>query len=336
MASVHKMAPEFKPGAIGRLFVESGFTEVFSPGDLVALKLHVGEPVNRTFIKPEYVREVVDAVQGAGGKPFLTDSTTLYRRGRFNAVDHLLTAWSNGFTSEAVGAPFVVSDGLTGESGVEVEVRDSLLLDSIEVAQAVYEADALIALTHSTGHISAVYGGAIKNLGMGCVTKNGKRAVHYPGVPIVDEQKCVACGACAKLCPHKVIEVIGHAVVDRSWCVACGRCVDACPNGALARGDTWQEDFLAALVDSAKAVLSTFSRDRVGFMNFLVDVTEGCDCVTQTPLLMPDKGVLASKDIVSIEQASLDLIEVLDAGLQVDYAEKAGLRSREYSTVDVT
>jgi hypothetical protein len=310
-------------------------------GALVAIKLHMGELINYRFIRPSFVREIVAAVREAGAKPFLTDTTTLYPRARHNAVDYLDTARKNGFDFTTIGAPVIIADGLTGERGVMVETGGTLLKE-IEIGQAIYEADYLVALTHCTGHISVGYAGAIKNLGMGCTTKNGKRAVHQFSIPVVDTETCEQCESCIDSCPFSAIQMDEFPAINAELCIGCARCVKACPSGAMQYPAGWFEKYITALVEAAQALIKKFDQNCC-FINFLTDITAMCDCTFQKETLVPDLGALASRDILSIDQASYDRIteaagrDVLrdaveiDGQLQFAIAEKLGMGSRTYT-----
>lgn len=282
-----------------RLLEESKLYKKISKDDLVAVKLHIGEKFNHKFIKPLWVKDVTDFLKEQEYRPFLTDTTTLYRGNRFTALGYLETAEVNGFNFDR-DVPIIIADGLTGEHGIEFE--------KTEIAQAIYEADFLLVITHCTGHISTGYGGAIKNLGMGCVTKNGKRKIHKYSMPSVDREKCIKCGTCQKNCPYNVITLNEFPKLDPKWCVGCGRCIDICPSGALYRKGGWFKNYIRALVESANSVIRKFS-DEIYFINFLTNITADCDCAPQRENLIPDIGIISSDDIVSIDAASYDLIE---------------------------
>jgi uncharacterized Fe-S center protein len=338
MTEVYRLAKLYRPAQIRDLFQRVSELE---QGALVAVKLHMGELINYRFIRPPFVRELVAAIRAAGATPFLTDTTTLYTRGRQNAVDHLNTARQNGFNFATIGAPVIIADGLTGESGVLIETGGELVKE-IEVGQAIYEADYLVTVTHCTGHLSTGYAGALKNLGMGCCTKNGKRAVHRFSIPECDETKCEQCASCIEACPYSFIQMGDYPEIDPRGCVGCARCIKACPTGAMHRPEGWYEAYTTAVVEAAHAILKHFE-DKRCFINFLTDVTTMCDCVVQQRPFIPDLGALASHDIVSIEQASFELIQAaagrdllaeaagVHGEIQFAIAEQLGLGSRSYT-----
>ena len=99
-----------------RLTEQAGVAEVVGNGDLVAIKMHFGEKGGHAYIRPTFVRRVVDQVKANHGKPFLTDSSTLYPGERKEAVSALTCAIENGFAYAVVNAPLIMSDGLRGHS----------------------------------------------------------------------------------------------------------------------------------------------------------------------------------------------------------------------------
>jgi hypothetical protein len=318
---------------------------------MVALKLHFGEPGNRDVWRPEQVREVVRCVKGGNGLPFVTDANVLYRSMRHNAVEHLMVAHGNGFSHESCGAPLIIADGLRGDSSVELDIPGGRHHRRAKIAAEIARADAVMVLTHVTGHIQFGMGAAIKNLGMGSGSAAGKQMMHDRFRPEVDEAKCIACGQCARHCPTDAITVPpgAKARVDLKLCVGCGECVAHCPSGAIPVqwGDTegLQErtaEFCAAIMNGRP--------EKFGFISLLTGVTGQCDCLrNRGRRLCRDLGVLASRDPVAIDQASLDLVlrepgagEGLAAecpgaraGLAHETAERLGLGSRRYEIVEV-
>ena len=277
-------------------------------GDIVAIKIHPGEYGNTTYIRPVLVKTVVDLVKAAGGIPFVTDSTVLYKSKRFNAVEALETAATNGFTHASMGVPIVCADGLRGNDSVTVKV-DGTRLEDITVASAIANADSMIMISHCKGHPASGFGGAIKNLGMGCVDKEGKAKIHAPGIPEVNTEKCVACGKCIDYCPWDVISLEnGKALIDKDKCKGETSCMAACKYNAIESPEDYfiplQEMLAEAAIGPVKALDS-----KIGYINWIFDLTPGCDCFNfSAPAFSKDVGILASNDPVAIDKASIDLI----------------------------
>lgn len=284
---------------------ESGVFDVVEKGDKVAVKLHVGELGNPNYVKPFFVKLIVDAIRAKGGKPFLTDTTTYYPLKRNNAVDHMETAVANGFSF----APFIVADGMIGENGVRLASSDPLLSD-IEVADAIYHADAMIAVSHLKGHPLAGFGGAIKNLGMGGVTKRTKLAQHRLLDLVIDEGLCQGCGTCADACWFGLPRMEGdQAVIDSPDCMRCPICRNACPEGAIRLEN--RDDLPRGLSVAAKGVADTFAPGKVSFLNFAHDISTVCDCApVPGEKFSTDLGVFAAFSALSIDAAGARRIDL--------------------------
>ena len=294
--------------ATEHLFDAAGFADCITPGDIVAVKLHFGERGNTAFVPPIFVRRIVEKVKNCGGKPFLTDSNTLYRGSRANAVDHTVTAIENGFGYATVGAPIVIADGMSGKEYVEVRV-DGTHFEAVKIGAAVVHADALIAVTHFKGHEATGFGGVMKNLGMGLGARSGKQMMHADFRPVVDASKCTACGECADWCPVDAIAVGDVATTDHGICIGCGECVVTCPYSAIAVD--WSTDAAKMQEKVAEYVKGALAgkEGKIGCFNFLLNITPDCDCwhFSGAPFV-PDIGILASKDPVAIDRASVDLV----------------------------
>jgi hypothetical protein len=343
---------------VGRVFESiAGF---ISKGDSVAVKVHMGERGNITYLRPIFVRKIVDLVKQAGGKPFVTDTTTLYPKNRFTAEEHLETAAFNGFTAESVGAPIVIADG-DGYNGISSSVErvvDGCELRSVRVARAIAEADALIVLSHFKGHDLSGFGGALKNIGMGCVTKDGKAAQHMVCRGAFNELKCNGCGVCAGKCVFNAMTIKnGKPSRDDEKCMSCNNCLFHCPQSAWYLPEGVKERFQVYLAHAASAVLRMF-RDNVGFINFIQDITPLCDCCTPAGRpVAQDVGIAASIDPVAIDKASIDLIDQsvpilefasasppdilgklnkTDSLIQLRTAEKLGIGSLNYDLIEMT
>ena len=219
-------------GKIDALWEAAGFDGVFSPGDLSAIKLHVGEPGRTPLPDPSLVPPLVRRIRGRGAHAFLTDTAVLYRSRRDNAVEHALVAHEHGFSVEAAGAPFLPADGLDGREELEVEVggRHHRV---VSIASAILHARSLLLLTHATGHLGTGLAGALKNLGMGCCARKAKLRQHHGHQPRIDVGACTACGTCAEWCPSGAITVEDVAAIDGAACIGCGECIAACRDGAV-------------------------------------------------------------------------------------------------------
>jgi uncharacterized Fe-S center protein len=333
---------------IEALWNEAGLGACFAEHDLAALKLHVGEPGKATSVRPATAAALVRLMRACGARPFLTDTAVLYTSPRDNGVGHARVAHGNGFTPGAVGAPFIPADGLRGSEEMEIEVAGRHF-ERVAIASAVVEARSMLLLSHATGHLATGFGGALKNLGMGCCSKKGKLRQHHGQTPRIDPERCTACGTCAEWCPEGAIAVEEHASIDAATCIGCGECVAACLEGAVAFD--WKiggVELSERVVEHAAAVVRG-KPGRIACVTVVESVTKDCDCIDkdQTPLL-PDVGVLASLDPVAIDQAAHDLIASRagrpledmsypsrDGTVQMRYAEQMGLGSRTYTLVEL-
>lgn len=330
---------------------------------LIAVKLHFGEKGNTSYIRPNFVRLVVDALWEAGANPFLTDSNTLYLGTRLEAVSHLTTAIENGFAYAVTRAPVIIADGLTGKSEVEVEINKEQF-DRVYLAEALYEADGMVVMSHFKCHEMAGFGGALKNLGMGGASRKGKMAQHSNISPLVNEKKCTGCGECVAVCASEAIRLnpeTEKAVIDPAKCVGCAECISTCPYGNIQI--QWNEAipvFLKKMVEYAYAVMLN-KQDRALFINFVTQVSPACDCYGFNDFpIVGDLGILASTDPVAIDQACADLViqapglpgsqlkdlapgsdkfkdiyPQIDWPVQLEYAEQLGLGTRAYELVKV-
>ncbi len=327
--------------------------DMIERSDMVAVKTHMGEAGSTAFIPPIYVRTVVEQVKKANGRPFVTDSNTLYIGGRATAINHLRTAANNGFTMETVGAPIIIADGLRGHDFVEVPVEGEFIKNA-KIAAAAYQSDVMVIMSHLTGHEFMGFGGAIKNVSMGLSSRGGKQQMHSDIKPQVDRDRCKACAKCLEWCPAEAITIQGkgkeaYARIDRKKCIGCGECTIMCFEGAIgARLSGVLENAQKKCVEYCVGALKG-KEGKVAFLNFLMNITPDCDCWNYNDdRVIPDIGILASRDIVSIEQAGLDLLNekagkdvfhsiypVVDVQSQVDYAEKMGLGSKKYELISL-
>jgi uncharacterized Fe-S center protein len=289
---------------------------VVSKGDSVAVKVHMGEYGSSAYLHPPIVRRVCDLIKEAGGKPFVTDTTALYPARRFTASQYLATAAFNGFTEESLAAPVVIADGKQGYDGKWVDIPKRVSdcsLDKIKIARKIFDADSMIVLSHLKGHELAGFGGSIKNVAMGCVTKESKAAQHRVNRGVIDLSKCTGCGQCVEACAFKALSLLEEKMVrDEERCMNCNNCLYTCPEKVFSLPPRAKEIFQVYLAHAAAGVLSRFHY-KVAFINFVQDITPLCDCVTPSGLpVVPDIGILASTDVVAIEKASLDLIAQIE------------------------
>jgi len=311
-----------------RLYDVAGTFDCVEKGDLVAVKLHVGELGNPNYVQPCFVHDIIRRVKEAGGKPFLTDSNTPYLANRNNAYDHMINASMNGFGT----APFIVADGLRGENYCLTKTKG--ILKEIEVSGAIAEADAMIVVTHCKGHELSGFGGAIKNLGMGCTPSVGKIRQHRTVGLEIDVSKCVGCGKCKEACPKNLPDIIeGKARNTSSQCMRCPICIDVCPMEAIRFVE--KENLCKALASAAYGVLSTFKLKKVAYVSFAKDITQYCDCLPNPgQILLKDVGVFAADSPVSIDAAFLQSIDYkvlndaseVDCMLQIREAKRLGIK----------
>ncbi|MCW4031086.1 MAG: DUF362 domain-containing protein [Candidatus Bathyarchaeota archaeon] len=310
-----------------RLYDVAGTFDCVEKGDLVAIKLHVGEVGNPYYVQPFFIHDLIRKVKEVGGKPFLTDANTYYHAHRNNAYDHMNAALTNGFNM----APFIVADGLRGENYKLVETKG--ILNEIEVAGVISEADAMIVVSHDKGHELCGFGGAIKNLGMGCTSRGGKLRQHRIVELEIDESKCSGCGICKQACSIGLPEVIEEKVrITSPLCSCCPLCANACPSAAIKL--VGKESLCRALASAAYGVLSTFKGNKVSYLSFAKDITQYCDCLSGPgEVVMKDVGIFASNSPVSIDGAFLKMINYeifndaynIDCMLQVQEARLLGI-----------
>lgn len=329
-----------------RLFREAGLSEIVGDGKLAAVKTHFGERGNDSFTPPAFIKAVIDEVRAAGGRPCLIETSTLYRGQRHNAVDHFNLAVEHGFGPEAMGCPLLFVDGLRGNLHVEVEVGLKHC-KTVAVAGDFTLVPAAVIVTHLTGHMLGGMGGAIKNVAMGLASRAGKLRQHSDGRPQVKEAQCVACGTCAEWCPEDAITVEEKARIDYARCIRCGECVAVCPVGAV--GFSWTasaEAFNEKMAEYAYGILKD-REGQMGFVTFIHRVTKDCNCMgVRGATVARDLGILASQDVVAIDQAAADLVNEAHGGdlfeelwpghhyaVQLSYGEEIGLGSRQYDLV---
>lgn len=344
-----------------RLMNKAGMNIIEFDRKYVAIKIHFGEPGNLSFLRPNFAKTVADYIKAQGGRPFLTDCGTLYVGRRNNALAHLDAAYENGFSPLSTGCQIIIGDGLKGTDEIEVPIEGGLLLKSAKIGRAVMDADIIISLNHFKGHELTGFGGAIKNLGMGCGSRAGKMVMHNDGKPEVDPELCVGCQRCAKQCAHQAISFKEKkAQIDHQRCVGCGRCIGSCNYHAISNpNSSGNDDLNYKMAEYAKAVVDGRPHFHISIVN---QVSPYCDCHGENDAaVVPDLGMFASFDPVALDHACIDAVNAApglagsilsesdrtqpdhftaihpatDWRGQISHAEKIGLGSGDYTLVDI-
>ena len=350
------------PEKLKRLIKKAGIGTIDFDKKYVAIKIHFGEPGNLAYLRPNYAKAVADVVKELGGKPFLTDCNTLYVGGRKNALDHLESAYENGFSPFSTGCHVIIADGLKGTDEALVPVEGGEYVKEAKIGQAVMDADVFISLAHFKGHEATGFGGTLKNIGMGCGSRAGKMEQHSAGKPHVNQENCIGCRQCTKICAHDAITITDRkASIDHNKCVGCGRCIGVCPRDAVEPASDESNDILnKKIAEYTKAVVQGRS---CFYINMVIDVSPYCDCHAENDAaIVPDVGFFASFDPVAPDMACADAVNrqpvisnsVLgdhqhihegdhfhkvspdtDWIVAIEHAEKLGLGTREYEIVEV-
>ncbi|MGE4277874.1 MAG: DUF362 domain-containing protein [Lawsonibacter sp.] len=289
-----------------RLIRRAGMDSIEFDHKMTAIKMHFGEPGNLTFLRPNYAKRVADVIKFLGGIPFLTDCNTLYPGRRKNALEHIESAYENGFTPLSTGCQIIIGDGLKGSDDVEVPVQNGQYIQTAKIGRAIMDADVFISLSHFKGHEMTGFGGAIKNIGMGCGSRRGKMEQHASGKPKINKKRCVGCRQCAKQCAQDAFSFQDNkASIDHDKCVGCGRCIAACRFDAIfSPNDDAAEMLNRKMAEYAKAVVDGRPHFHI---SLVIDISPYCDCHGENDLaILPDVGMFASFDPVALDQACAD------------------------------
>lgn len=332
-----------------KLLTESRLLDFLQRNNNIVIKIHFGEEGNTGFVRPEYIKVLCDAISERGASSFLSDTNTLYSGRRTNSGDHTKLAYEHGFTKDVVGVDVVIPDDSKKENRVIVAVFQKYVKEA-KVVKLFLDSDVIIGVAHFKGHMMTGFGGALKNIGMGCASREGKLEQHSDLSPFVIENKCKDCETCIEYCPVDAISIKDEkAYIDSSICIGCATCIAVCPETAIDvkwehGADTIQEK----MVEYTKALLDK-KKDKSVFINFLIKITKECDCLAKDdPRIAPDIGILVSSDPVAIDKASLDLVikacrndifkEVhpnRDGFKQLAYGNKLGLGNLEYELIEL-
>ena len=345
-----------------RLVKKAGIENIDFNEKFVAIKIHFGEPGNLAYLRPNYSKVIVDLIKSKNGKPFLTDCNTLYVGRRKNAIEHMDAAYENGYNPFATGCHVIIADGLKGTDEAIIPVEGGEYVKEAKIGQAIMDADIFISMNHFKGHESTGFGGALKNIGMGCGSRAGKMEMHCSGKPVVEVSKCVSCGSCKKMCAHDAISFNENkkANTNHDKCVGCGRCIGSCNFDAIANPDYSANDILnKKIAEYSKAVLNGREHFHI---SFVVNVSPNCDCHRENDAaIIPDVGMFASFDPVALDMACVDAankqVVIKDSYLGekkqithdhfinthpetnwevcVDHAVKLGLGNKEYELIEI-
>ena len=314
--------------------------------DMVAVKTHFGEEKVNGFVRPVYFQMMGEELKKKGGKPFITETSTLYRGSRSDAIVHMELAYDHGFTYEATGLPIIMADGLLGDEELEVPI-DGQHYKSVKIATLIVKSQAMVVVSHFTGHLATGFGATIKNLGMGCSSRKGKMLQHSTAKPSIRNKKCTGCGECAKWCPADAITLQDNvAVIDRKKCIGCGECLAVCRFDAV--GYNWSQTYehlQEKTLEHAMGVVNT-KKDKIVYFNFLTRISRDCDCMGKFEQIVPDIGVVVGFDPVAVDMASLDLVEKaagktlssmaydIPYKVQIEHAQKLGFGNPDYELIE--
>lgn len=296
------------PTKLKRLIKRAGINRIDMEGKFAAIKLHFGELGNISYLRPNYAKAVADVVKELGGSPFLTDCNTLYPGSRKNALEHLQCAWENGFTPLTVGCPILIGDGLKGTDDIAVPVIGGEYVKEAKIGHAIMDADIFISLSHFKGHEMTGFGGAIKNIGMGCGSRAGKKDQHNNGKPHVEEARCRGCRRCERECANSGLsyhEDTKKMSIDKDNCAGCGRCLGACNFDAIVfDDDAATKELNCRMAEYTKAVIDGRPHFHI---SLVVDVSPNCDCHSENDApILPNLGMFASFDPLALDQACVD------------------------------
>jgi len=332
---------------INKLLNKFNLSAFFDKTKLIAVKIHFGELGNTSFIRPIFLRPVLEELKKLNLKPYLVDTNTLYVGMRTNSVDHLHNASLNGFNYSTLQVPVIIGDGLRGENSIDVNVNLPVL-KKVKLAGDIINADAMVVMSHFKGHEISGFGGAIKNISMGCASRQGKLDMHSQTKPVVKQGICTACGQCVSSCQVSAIEIKEKAFITAK-CVGCARCIAVCPFEAIKI--LWNESSESCQKKMAEYAYGTVKsfKSKVIYLNFLLSISPACDCYPGNDKpVTSDIGILCSLDPAAIDKASFDLVmknakkdpfhEVypeISSRICLEHAEKIGLGSTDYQLVEI-
>jgi uncharacterized Fe-S center protein len=332
------------------LFKAAGFASCFNENDFTAVKVHVGEAGNNTYITAPCIKGLIDELLKLKTKPFVTDTSALYVGRRHNAIEHAILAAEHGFSENVLGIPFIVPDGLFGTSETPVQINGELNKE-VFIASDIVRCQSLLSVAHFTGHCAACMGATLKTLGMGCASRKGKMRQHAALTLSIGDD-CTRCGRCYDRCPADAItlnDVKAH--IDQDKCIGCAECLVACRFNAVKCN--WGEEDEVLQKNIAEHALGAINgkANKTAFFNYIISVTKDCDCIDtpDMPGIVDDIGIVASTDPVAVDKAALDLVEdkggkslaelvgnsKLNPLYQLEHAQLIGLGTIDYDLLGV-
>lgn len=351
------------PQKLSRLISTAGIHTILDKKDITAVKVHFGEKGNTAYIRPIFIRQIIEEIKKSRANPFLTDANTLYAGTRSDSVSHIHTAIENGFSYSSMDAtPLIIADGLRGKNETKINVNCKNCTD-VYIGSEIMHADSIVSVAHFKGHELSGFGGTLKNLGMGCASRRGKLDQHSNVSPKIKRKTCIGCFECGKHCPAEAIYLEEKkAYLNKEKCIGCGECIVRCPTESV--NVNWNQDipvFLEKMMEYTLGILKN-KKKKAFFINFITDISPKCDCFpySESPIVN-SIGVLASQDPVAIDQASADLVNqqkglagtILETNLapgedkfkglypyvdwehQLEYAQSLGIGSRRYSLTKI-
>ena len=342
------------------LVIKAGIDTIDFERKIVAIKLHFGEPGNLAYLRPNYAARIVKMLKAKNAIPFLTDCNTLYFGRRSNAPSHLEAAFENGYNPLATDCPVIIADGIKGTDYREIELNMECC-KTAKIGSAVVDADVIISMNHFKGHDMTGFGGALKNLGMGCSSRKGKLMQHSSVLPEVDRAFCTGCGACLPSCAHGALTISGgKAGINPEKCAGCDRCVSLCRENAIKiKYNSTAPMVMKKMCEFALGAIKGKEKKSL-YLNFITQVSPDCDCFSHADApIVNDIGICASSDPVALDQACADLVNAaqgnrntalqsgfepggdkfrgvhpdIDWEVQLEHAEKIGVGKRSYELV---
>ena len=328
------------------LIKENDLFDFIKGKDMVAVKTHFGEGNKSGYVRPVILKRIGELIKDKEALPFMTETSTLYKGNRSNAIIHLEHAHKQGFGYDATGMPIIMSDGLYGDEEIDVAI-DGKIYKSVKIASLIVKSQALVCISHFTGHLVAGFGATIKNMGMGCASRRGKMIQHSNAKPKISAKACTKCDQCITWCPEDAISMgENSAVIDSKKCIGCGECLAMCRFDAV--GYNWgatYEELQKKIVEHAFGVYNA-TKNKGIYINTLTRISKDCDCMHQYEEICNDIGILVSTDPVAVDSAALDLVETTSGEalsklaynipykFQIDYAAELGFGSAKYELIE--